>query len=354
MTTPTPAQQLANEINSLKSRISTLQDSVRLTKSRDTLEDIHTTVNGMEQRLVNLRQKGYVFGKNLETQASNLLKQWTGLNPNIQQQINIQSAALTNNLRSIEQQIPRLSSSANNPMVARPMISILQTSINSLENNVSSAERTITGMYDSLNNQISQMVKTVTDIEWMLTQISEASFQLMPNETGIMAVKAVWCKTGKEQKEDPEGILYLTDQRLIFEQKEEVTTKKVLFIATEKQKVQQLLLETAVALEEEVKTSKQGLLKNEDHIEILFGTNAPVRNAHFHIWQDCAAWQALINRAKTRDFDKERAIAIDQAEVEKVKSAPTECPSCGGKIAQVILRGMDAITCEFCGQVIRL
>jgi hypothetical protein len=96
------------------------------------------------------------------------------------------------------------------------------------------------------------------------------------------------------------------------------------------------------------------MLKNEDHIDIGFETGAQVRSAHFHIWQDCSLWQGLINRVRTKDFDKDRAIEIDQVEVDKVKSAPTQCPSCGGKIDQVILKGMDSITCSFCGQMIRL
>jgi hypothetical protein len=79
-----------------------------------------------------------------------------------------------------------------------------------------------------------------------------------------------------------------------------------------------------------------------------------VQSAHFHIWQDCAAWQGLINRAKSKDFDQGRAVSIDQAEVEKVKAAPTQCPACGGAITQQVLRGQDTIKCEFCGNVIRL
>ena len=76
--------------------------------------------------------------------------------------------------------------------------------------------------------------------------------------------------------------------------------------------------------------------------------------AHFHIWQDNAAWQALINRAKNKDFDQGRAVALDQAAVDKVKAAPAQCPSCGGNITTVVLRGMDSIKCEYCGLVIRL
>jgi hypothetical protein len=188
----------------------------------------------------------------------------------------------------------------------------------------------------------------------MVTQLAEATFQLLPTECGIAAVKGVWCKTSKEQKGDPEGVLYLTDQRIIFEEKEEVVTKKVLFLATEKQKVQQLQIECPVSLVERVDLSKQGLLKNEDHIEMRFASGAPVEFAHFHIWQDNTTWQQLINRSKTKDFDKDRVVAIDQSALDKVKAAPSQCPSCGGNINQVVLRGMDSLTCEYCGYVIRL
>jgi len=40
-------------------------------------------------------------------------------------------------------------------------------------------------------------------------------------------------------------------------------------------------------------------------------------DGHFHIWQDNAAWLALINRAKNKDFDQGRAVALDQTAVER-------------------------------------
>lgn len=354
MATPTPLQQITSEVNSIKLKINSLQDGVRLTRIRDAVEDIQTTINNMGQRIASLRSKGYVFEKSLEDQSIDFARQWALILPNVQQQINMQSATLSASLRSIEVQLPRLTTSINNPVAARAILNNLKTSVSSLESNIGSVERTINGMYDNVNNQVQKVANHLKDIEWMLNQISEASFKLMPNEAGVMAVKSEWWKTGKEQKDDPEGVFYLTDQRLLFEQKEEVATKKILFIATEKQKIQNLLLDIPVALVEEIKTSKKGLLKNEDHLDIVFATGAQVRSAHFHIWQDCSLWQGLINRVQTKDFDKDRAIAIDQKEVEKVKSAPTQCSSCGGKIDQVILKGMDTISCSFCGQLIRL
>jgi hypothetical protein len=354
MATPSPAQQIADEIRSLQSKVGDLQGSVRLTKARDAVEDLQTTINGLAQRIATLRTRGYVFEKDMENQAQAFVESWALVYPNLQAQIYMQSSALINSLRPIEMQMPQLNAAASNPAAARGLLGSMQTAVNMLESKGSATEKTIEGMYDQFNNQVDQFTKHLNDIEYLVAQLAEATFQLLPTEGGIAAVKAVWCKTGKEQKGDPEGVLYLTDQRILFEQKEEIVTKKVLFVATEKQKVQQLQIECPVSLVDKVDTSKQGMLKNEDHIEIRFASGAPLEVAHFHIWQDNITWQQLINRAKSKDFDKGRALTIEQAAVDKVKSAPSQCPSCGGNITQVVMRGMDSIKCEYCGFVIRL
>jgi chromosome segregation ATPase len=354
MTTPNPTQEISEEINALQTRVNTLQGSVQLTSSREAVEQLQTTVNGMAQRILSLRTRGYVFEKDMESQAHAFVSSWAMLYPNLEAQINTESAALVNALRSIEMQMPQLASMAGNPVAARGLLATLQSAVGQVESKVTAAEQAIEGMYNQFNNQVYTATRHLEEVEYLLTQLAEASFQLLPTEAGIAAVKAAWCKTGKEQKSDPQGVLYLTDQRLIFEQKEEIATKKVLFVVTEKQKVQGLQLETPVVLVDKVETSKQGLLKNEDHIEVHFASGAPVQAAHFHIWQDNAAWQALINRAKNKDFDQGRTVAVDQAAVEKAKAAPSKCPSCGGVITTVVLRGMDSIKCEYCGFVIRL
>lgn len=352
--TPNPAQQISSEISSLQTKIGWLQENVRLTKARDAVEDVQTSIHGMAQRIGALRTRGYVFEKDLEIQAQSFTTAWEELCPNIQTQINMQSNTLMNALRPVELQMPQLSSMASNPGAARGMLTRLQSAVDQIEGQVSAAERTISGMYDKFNSQVYAASRHLDEIDSMLNQLAEATFKLLPTEAGIAAVKAVWCKSGKEQKEDPEGVLFLTDQRLLFEQKEEIATKKVLFVVTEKKKVQNLLLESPVAVVDNITPSKEGLMKNEDHLDIRFGSGAPVQMAHFHIWQEGAAWQALVNRAKTKDFDQGRAVAVDATAVEKVKSAPSQCPSCGGNINTIVLRGMDTIKCEYCGYVIRL
>ena len=59
-----------------------------------------------------------------------------------------------------------------------------------------------------------------------------------------MAVKARWDQEGDN---DPEGILYLTDKRLIFERKEKVATKKVLFVTVSSQMVHEVMIDQPLA-----------------------------------------------------------------------------------------------------------
>ncbi len=185
----------------------------------------------------------------------------------------------------------------------------------------------------------------------MMTWLAEAKFKLLPTEGLYAAVEAKWDRDGKD---DPKGLLYLTDQRLLFEQKEDVATKKFLFIATEKEKVQQVLLDLPVAVVDEARASKKGLLGHEDHLDLALAAEAPVRAAHFHLdGQDSKLWEQLLARAKARDFDKERAVKVDQAVIAKAANAPTQCANCGAAFTKPILRGQTEITCEFCGTVAR-
>jgi hypothetical protein len=97
------------------------------------------------------------------------------------------------------------------------------------------------------------------------------------------------------------------------------------------------------------------MFKNEDWLELILATGSFSRETRMHLdGQDSMEWQKLINRVKTREIEADRAFAVDQAAVEKARSAPSQCPNCNGAITKPVLRGQETLTCEFCGTVIRL
>ncbi len=346
------SQELANQIDRLQRRVDSLQSEVHLTRLRDQAEDLSTTAGGLIETVKELRARGYPFEKALDGKAADLERQWRALRPRVLKEIDRQASDLERNLGRVENRLRRSTARTRRRKAPQAALEQAEAAVDTLEEKVRSAERSIEGMYDTFQTEVNELAGHLTSVDWMLDQVAEAKFQLLPTEAGIMAVKARWQREGEDE---PEGILYLTDQRLLFEQKQDIATKKVLFFTTEKEKVQQLLLEAPVVQIENAEATKRGVLGHEDHIDITFGSGGPVAAAHFHLdGQDSNEWQGLIGRVKAGDFDQDRAVELDEEAVQKARAAPSKCPSCGALISQPVLRGMDSLKCEYCGYVIRL
>jgi len=277
---------------------------------------------------------------------------WPDVRERVLSQVGREARHLGRELRTVEQQVQQVSARSSALPVMQALLPPVQSAVDSLEQQVRAASGTIEGMYDQLEEQVGKLESRFRRVDWVLDQFSEATFPLLPSEAAVAAVRARWDKDGKD---DPAGVLYLTDQRLLFEQKQEIVTKRVLFIAREKRTIHELLLEVPVGALDSVRASRRGLLGHEDHIDVHFATEAPVTAAHFHLdGQDCEEWQALISKVKAGDFDRDRAVEMDLDLVERTRSAPTRCPVCNAPITQRILRGMDRVACYYCGHVTRL
>ncbi|HZW05138.1 MAG TPA: hypothetical protein VFF68_14495, partial [Anaerolineaceae bacterium] len=301
------------------------------------------------------RAQGYAFEKNLEATGDDLTQRWRSIKLNTQNQTRLLANQLNAALPPVEAQLNRLVAASRNVSAARGLVGSVRSHIDQLESRVSAAENTIRGMYDAYDKELTVFTDHLKDLEFSFAQLAGSCLEVLPSECLVRAVKACWLVDGREDNGDPDGFLFLTDQRLIFEQNEEVATKKILFVTTERKKVQEVKFTVPVALVEEVTGVKQGLFKNEDHLKLTFAHGAPFAAAHLHLFdQDCSAWQGLVRQVKAGELDRNRAVAVDQEAVEMVRSAPTECPACGGKIDQVVLRGMTTLTCSYCGSVIRL
>lgn len=346
-----PQEQIKRDISSAQMDYKNLIDKVNLKTVRDRYSSLDTEINNLPTRIRKIRDRKYAFNRILEEQARSFQRQWAGKRSGILSQITQESASLQNQLRPLDMRVKALSLGSSPAATVKAVRNDLST----FSSKVSSAESSVTNMFDDLENEVSAVKTHLSRIEKTLDYCDSASFGFLPTESIVRAVKAIWTRDERKDKEDPDGILFLTDQRLVFEQREEIATKKVLFITTERKKVQELEFEVPVFSITSVKATKQGMLKNEDWLELEFESGAFARSAKLHLdGQNCNEWQALINQAKSRELDADRAFAVDQAAAEKVKSAPVICPSCGGTLSKPVLRGMDTITCDFCGRVIKL
>jgi len=350
-TTISPAEQLKRDISSARSDFNTLIEKSKLSSIREEYSTLDTDIANLATRIQKVRDRKYVFKKIMESQALELQKQWTLKRGGIQSHITFESNTLGSQLRPLESRVAALSVGSTTQIT----VNAVKNEIDSFETKISASERSCREMYSSINSEVDMVQAQLTQIEKTLDWGESASFGFLPGECLVNAVKAVWTRDEREDKGDPEGILFLTDQRLIFEQREEIATKKVLFITTERQKVQQIQFEVPVFSIAKINATKQGMFKNEDWIQMDFDSGCFARSAKLHLdGQDCNTWQQLITQVKNKELDGDRAFAVDQEAIEKAKSAPEKCPNCGGAITKPVLRGMDYIICDFCGNKIKL
>lgn len=346
-----PAEQLQRDITSARSELSRLVIKTKLTSASDSYSSFDSDVAGLPLRIQKVRERKYAFDKLLETQARDFQEQWARQRSQVMNLIIRESASLQSRLRPLESRVTSLNTVTAN----LGSVKSLRSEISAFDSAVSSSERAIDNSYSSLQSQVNQVKTQLSRIEKTLELSDSACFNLLATESVVRAVKAVWTRDGKEDKDDPRGFLFLTDQRLLFEKREEVATKKVLFITTERKTVQELLFEVPVFSVTKVEASKQGMMKNEDWLALEFESGAFASSAQLHLdGQDSKEWQRLISLVKTRELDDDRAFAIDAEAQEKVKSAPVICPHCGGSLTAPVLRGMETINCPFCGNVIKL
>lgn len=345
-----------DEIADLFEKIGNLQEAAMLSAIGDDLDEMNALTSSLPHDLQSVRQRGYVHEAQLEGLISDLVAQWESLDDRVSDALYRQQTDLVEAANRLLDTVDRLYEAT----AGRATVDSCWAGVRALQSRIEAAHRSLTGTYDDFGDELEEIGSLIDRVEWMLDQVESAKFRLLQGEAPLRAASAEWVRQGED--DGPNGILYLTDQRILFEQKEEVTTKKVLFIKLKTETLHEFMFEAAVSSLEEIKVGEQrdgflGLGKTEI-LELRFDHTAQHSSALFHLKADQAeTWEGLIGRARSGDIDKaltgEAAVeaeALDEARSE----IPTNCPNCSGPLEATLVRGMTSISCPFCGTVIQL
>ena len=346
-----PMEPFKARSSALKSKTDSIPEKARLSDVRDAAENVETASNRVADKANRARELGYAWEKDLETRCLDYRRRWQDLKPQVNNALDKESAALTARTTQVTYQGNYALSHATTPANADKALSDGEKAVDSFIADADAAAKNIRGMFDTFQSELGALDSHLDRVNAMLERAQQSKIAWLPGEAVVGAVKAKWDRSSGD---DPQGYLYLTDLRVLFERDEEIATKKILFIATEKQRVQQIMLEAKIAETENVQASKRGVFGNEDHLDFTFGGSAPVRQAHFHIdGQDANEWQGIVQRVKTGGMESTRVTALSDAEKQRLKNAPTKCPNCGNPFTAPILRGQTEIKCSACGTVTR-
>jgi len=295
--TPAGTQSADARRASLRNRWDRVSTSIALTSALDAVENITARTQKMKQALSDVRSRGYQFGSDWESRATELSSIWSQSRQQALQVIQHQQQSLRQAAQSAQALLRRA--------------------------------ETNDGLIDAAESRVDALEATVREAEQQIHH--DASFDLLPDEHGIAACRAVW----SSDPEEPEGLLFLTDARLIFEQKQEVAKKKFLFITTEKELVQRKLWESPIGAVEEMESEDKGaFLRRKQLLTLRFSERTRETPGDVVLelkGVDNETWRSLIKRAKTGEIEADRLGAPSpqeqlETEIAQESASPNRSP----------------------------
>jgi hypothetical protein len=326
------------DIAAAQSELNELQDELMLQNARGALENLENDVQSLSRDLADLRARGYAIEKDLEAELAVLLSQWDRVKSNASNTLDSQAALLSLEAKTLNEKMAKLAGMSNNLTAARPVYMQLKSAIASAEATALAAENTVLTQFDEYADEVEGMAAHFAWVGWMLDALTTACFQLLATESGVAATEALW--TGGSEPEN--GVLFLTDQRLLWEDR----------VGDYELKVEVPLQSVTGVRKEETETEEGEILET---LIFTFDGNAPFSETRFELAASVGeAWIKMVGRARKGDYVSDRAVEIDQGELERIKNAPTSCSNCSATFTSPVLRGQVDITCEYCGAVTRI
>lgn len=341
----------------LTPRVRQIQQQFTTLEGQAQLSDLYTAIGNIDKQLLDfpntleaLRQGGYAHSGALEGQLEQLDSRWDEVRPRVE-------ATLRDHVQRIDREMAQVQPQIIGMQATESAIRLGETLLNGLSRRIEAANTAVRGLYSPISTELDKIGWQLQRLSKMMALIAASPhIHLQKGEGPLAAVEAVWQRDGEK---GPKGVLVLTDQRLLFEERDEVVTKRRFGIfKAESQKIQELHLETAVGEIHFTEAKKEGGflgMGKDDILEMTFAATAPISRARFHLQgQKSADWAALIKKIQNGEVDADRAgryVAEAQTLAETAASFPTNCPNCFAAI-EPPGRGILSFACEFCGTII--
>lgn len=292
-----------------------------------------------------VRRRGYQFANHLEADADTVTHAW----PRAKRLAKRSHRGLTRDLvKAVAAGEQILAKADGQPS----LFDDVERAFDKFEREVQSAEKKLAEPLAEIRANVATIKKTLRAITKTVDTLAESGFELYPDE-GVVAVRLV----ETVGRNEVEGILFLTDKRIIFEKREKRATKKRLFITVESEIISEVVWEAPVgAIAKSSAEDKGGFLgfKVKDLLLLTFADGAgdvPEQVAlQFMQQRDNEFWaQILIPEVASGAIDQQRVAGEAEAEdAWDPTTLPTTCSNCMATLPP-IFKGMHQVKCEFCG-----
>ncbi len=333
-------------VSRLESRLGDLHQGILLVRQRERLAEIDALFPTLTHRLAMLRSRGYAYRGHLEERLAALAARWPEARSRAEAALEAEILILRPEADRADLAVRRVA-----PLRAKELSAVQQAVdqaddvVSAAERRVAAARQAVEGHYQPLTNEVSAVEGEVQACERALDALAGASFALEAGEGAVTSVEARWA----EGNTYVEGLLFLTDRRLLFERRERVARKKILFITTASELVKELRWQAPLADLERIEASeaRKALISKREILAVAPRGGARVAPAQFELRADSDAWRALILRCQSGEIATERSAQAPEVPQYVV---PPKCPTCGASFPHPgLIRGVTSVRCAYCG-----
>lgn len=331
----------------LQDRYQRLNTEIQLLEIVQDLRDSTREAAGLISDVGSIRRRGYVYAPYLEHKAALLYEHWQAALDDIQHVLDERVTALQEEYKQLEIHSAQLSQHLDDVSAMNDRLPIAETAAAALESKIREADIHIKQMYAALERDINQAIEQIQEIHWLLDQRDGSSLVYQPGESLFMGILATLYLSSANFGE---GVLYLTNQRLLFERKATLSEREN---ADTGQAAHAKVWGIDLVQVEDVQVQRTGTIDAADSLNISYlhhDGSARVTVA-IHEWAKCKLWAAHIRRLCFGDAADERMLPLDDEFLATNHGAPTICHVCGAGLSSGAADSQK-MSCGYCGAVI--
>jgi hypothetical protein len=219
MTSPQDPQHQAR-LDRLVEMMQSIQQSVDLSAIKSELDGLSSSLRRLGETMQKrLAAKGYRHLSPIQTLLDQAQTRFDGAAAGLRAQIEQHSDALraeSSALTTLRTHLDRLIDAPDRLATASARLEGL---VEGLQKQVESTTSALRGQYEPFRTAVQSLERHLNDVAEALEAAGESNLTLHSGETLVTGCRAEWAQTGRGG-DDPDGMLYLTDQRLIFMQDE--------------------------------------------------------------------------------------------------------------------------------------
>ncbi len=253
----------------LQSRYEDLQEGFDPDDFELRLERTGKTAEEIPERLSTQRERGYPYEPELDTQAVTLSTSWAALGPKARDAVADENNGLTGARSMPGPLLTQAERLIENETMFEKLAEQVENALDRLETANEEASERIDAMVGEVEDRTNEFSNRLRAIEKVMDYAEDITFDLADGESVYMAAEAELILTGKGGQ-DPDGVVFLTNERLVFEQREKTGKRLGMFGGKMEQEVE---WETALSAVSDVNTENKGLFKGRDILHITHDGN---------------------------------------------------------------------------------